>query len=110
MRVLLVDPPKPRWWLLRDTVMPNLGLAYLAAYLREAGVEVSILDCDALGLRWKDLEERLSRAELVGVGGPTCHSHLSLRVLKMAKEESPDVVTVAGGPHFTALADSTLRE
>ena len=113
MRILLVDPPKPRWWLLADTVMPPIGLAYIAGYLRARGLWVRILDCTALRWDWGRLREAISRLEpdVVGVGGPTCYAKRALKVLRIAKEElGPDVLTVAGGPHFTFTAEESLLE
>lgn len=111
MRVVLVDPPKPRWWLLADTVMPPIGLAYIASFLRSKGIWVRILDCTALGWGWERLASAFEklRPDVVGVGGPTCYSKRALRVLEMAKELlGPDVLTVAGGPHFSLLAEHEL--
>ncbi|HDI00805.1 MAG TPA: radical SAM protein, partial [Candidatus Bathyarchaeota archaeon] len=108
---VLVDPPKPRWWLLADTVMPPIGLAYIASFLRSKGIWVRILDCTALGWGWEHLASALEklRPDVVGVGGPTCYSKRALRVLEMAKELlGPDVLTVAGGPHFSLLAEHEL--
>jgi len=113
MRVLLVDPPKPRWWLLADTVMPPIGLAYVAGFLRARGIWVRIIDCTALRWDWRRLREAMARLEpdVVGVGGPTCYARRALEVLRMAKEElGPDVLTVAGGPHFTLTAHESLAE
>ena len=110
MRVLLVDPPKRPWPLLRDTVIPPIGLAYLASYLRASGVEVNVLDCTALNIGWDGLRGILERLEpdLVGAGGPTCYSGEAARVLSIAKDAVPGVVTVAGGPHFTFTAEESL--
>ncbi len=112
MRVVLVDPPKPRWWLLADTVMPPVGLAYIAGFLRSKGIWVRVLDCTALRWDWRHLARALEhlRPDVVGVGGPTCYADRALKALAMAKELlGPDVLTVAGGPHFTILAEETLR-
>jgi len=108
--VLLVEPPKPYWPLLKDTVMPPIGLACLAAYLRENGIEVSILDCPASGLSWNDLKHRLGQdqPDVVGVSAIACHFEIALRAVRLAKEVLPDVFTVAGGAHFTFSADETL--
>lgn len=112
MRVLLVDPPKPRWWLLADTVLPPVGLAYLAGYLRERGVEVRVLDCTALGLDWEDLEREIERyaPDVVGVGAPTCYVKRAMKVFEIAKRVDRDVVCVAGGIHFTLAFRESLRE
>jgi len=72
VRLLLIDPPRSGWWLLKDTIMPNLGMAYLASYLRDnlgERVEVSIIDCPAEKVSWKELEKILEREnpDIIGV-------------------------------------------
>ncbi len=111
MRVLLIDPPKPKWWLLADTVLPPIGLAYLAGYLRERGVDVRVLDCTAEGVDWGELGREIERysPDVVGSGGPTCYADKVARVLRIAKEVDPGIVTVAGGPHFTLTYREGLR-
>lgn len=115
MKILLIDPPKGGWWLLYDTIMPNLGLAYLASYLREYcryDVDIEIIDCDANGISWSDLEKIISREEpeIVGVSAITCNIHLAYKLCKLVKENSPKTLTVVGGPHSTFLPGEVLSE
>ena len=46
VKVLLIDPPFPErpWDINWLTQFPPKGLMYIAAYLRNAGIEVSVLD------------------------------------------------------------------
>ena len=46
LKVLLIDPPFPErpWGINWLTQFPPKGLTYIAAYLREAGCEIGILD------------------------------------------------------------------
>jgi len=112
MKVLLVDPPKPKWWLLADTLLPPVGLAYLAGYLRSRGVEVKILDCTAEGVGWENLRGEIERysPDVVGSGGPTCYVDRVVRVFRIAKEVDSSIITVAGGPHFTLTYEESLRK
>lgn len=41
-KVVLVTLPSP--WLISDRDMPNLGILYVAGYLRENGVNVQVVD------------------------------------------------------------------
>lgn len=111
MNVTLVDPPRGPWDLLGESVMPPLGLAYVAACLRERGHDVSIIDCNAEKIGWDGLEKRLrsTHPDVVGVGGETCHVYKAYRVFKMAKELGVEY-TVAGGPHFTLNHREALTE
>lgn len=47
MKVLLVEPPKKTWDVMGDCTAPPLGLAQLAAVLREESIPVEIVDCNA---------------------------------------------------------------
>ena len=110
LRVLLVEPPKKPWELLGESVMPPLGLAYVAASLRESGFKVDILDCTALKLTWREKESEIRRRkpDVVGVGAITCYSKLALRVARVAKEIDSSIVTIGGGPHFSAMPEEAL--
>ncbi len=113
-RVLLIVPPEP---LLRDlkqsgSKWPRIGLAYVAAYLREHGVEVSVLDCKALELDHEAVAAQIAHArpDVIGLGPFTEEIHEAFRVCQAAKEIDPRIVTVFGGPHASALPERTLRE
>jgi len=113
-RVLLVVPPEPE---LRDlkqsgSTWPRIGLAYVAAYLRDQGVNVRILDCIALGLGHEGVAEavREFRPQFVGAGPFTEEIYEARGVCRTAKEIDPAIVTVFGGPHASALPERTLRE
>jgi len=112
--VLLVVPPEPQ---LRDlkqsgSKWPRIGLGYIAAYLRQAGAEVRVLDCKALGLGHEGVAETLRafRPHFVGLGPFTEEIYESYRVCQTSKEIDPEIVTVFGGPHASALPQRTLRE
>jgi radical SAM superfamily enzyme YgiQ (UPF0313 family) len=92
-------------------VGPPLGLAYLAAAAREAGHDVSILDANALML---DEEEAAVRAcesspDIVGITATTPTIGLAAGIAAGVKSRCPDVVTMVGGPHATALPALTLQ-
>jgi len=110
MKVLLVDPPKKKWKLLGDTIMPPIGLTYLAAYLRKHEIEVSILDCIASEIKWEKLREIIEQKQpdVIGVGTPTCYVNEAIKTVKLAKEVNQNIITVLGGPHFTFTAEETL--
>ncbi len=55
-KVLLVNPPSE----FKTPVLP-LGLAYIAAYLLENNIDVSVIDAWAENLDFKELEERIYR-------------------------------------------------
>ena len=55
-KVLLIDPPFPErpWDINWLTQFPPKGLLYIAAYLRQAAVDVHVLDGYRLRLRFED--------------------------------------------------------
>jgi radical SAM superfamily enzyme YgiQ (UPF0313 family) len=112
MKVLLIDPPHRLFPGLRMWT-PSFGLLHLAAYLEREGVEVRIIDATALLHNWKDLTGLLStsKADVIGITcSATCLSPEALQTIQLCRKLSPRSVIVAGGSHFTLLAEPILRE
>ncbi len=114
MRILFVEPPRETWFVMGEYLPPPLGIlqlaAYLEAYMREA--EIAVVDCQAEQLDWKGLEARIEafRPDLVAPSClSTCNVYTVLRTLELAKSVNPDILTVAGGQHFTALSHESLQ-
>ena len=91
--------------------MPLIGVAYIAAYLRERGMDVDILDATALPVSYDGVVEYVSyhNFDFVGVGAIAATYQSALRHLREIKEAHPDVVTIMGGPHATALHNEAIR-
>ena len=109
MKVLLINPPAA----IRDIPdIPPLGLAYLAALLRENGLETEILDLDLERERRGELPGLLRdrRPEVVGLGGLTLQIESAFEIAREVKEILPDALVVLGGPHASALPERTLGE
>ena len=104
----LVIPPAggmERMW------CPNLpiGLAYLAAVLEKAGVEVTVFDCLALGINHKTLGEKLAefQADVIGLTAVTPTVNSAMKVVHTAKQVLPKAYVIMGGPHAT-FADTEV--
>ncbi|MCD6479224.1 cobalamin-dependent protein [Candidatus Bathyarchaeota archaeon] len=113
MRILFIEPPKDYWFLMGEHLPPPLALLQLAAYLEahSPGMEVDILDCRAMGLDWRGLERRLEaeQPDVVAVSGScTKDAYIVSWTLKLAKEINPEVYTVTGGQHYSALAEEIM--
>ena len=113
-RVLLTVPPEPA---LRDlkqsgSKWARIGLAYLAAYLRQHGIEVRVLDCKALDLDHAAAAQAIAdyHPEVLGGGPFTEEIHEAYRLCQAAKTIDPRITTVFGGPHASALPARTLGE
>jgi anaerobic magnesium-protoporphyrin IX monomethyl ester cyclase len=114
MRVLFVEPPKDFWFIMGEYLPPPLGLLQLAAFLESKvkDVEIEVLDCQAKGLDWRGLEKHMESfdPDVVAVSGlATCNTYTAVRTLEAAKRVKPNVLTVTGGQHFTALAQESLE-
>lgn len=105
---MLVTPPRGIW---KDAVekpwisTQPLGLAYLAAAVRDAGFPVEVLDAYSLGLSADTIREKVRSygPNIVGVSSLTPQWPDAERLTEIIKEVNPEIITVAGGPHVTAL-------
>jgi radical SAM superfamily enzyme YgiQ (UPF0313 family) len=111
--------------------MPPIGLAYVAASLREAGHEVTIVDTTGeavdrftpldgdpvllrRGLSDDEILERIGPSDLIGFGLMFSQDWLPARgLIAKVRARYPKAVLVGGGEHFTAepvgaLLDSKL--
>jgi magnesium-protoporphyrin IX monomethyl ester (oxidative) cyclase len=125
-RVLLVKPPYTILDMYPKITIPPLGLAYLAAVI-ERDCDVRIVDSIAegfeheeragpgrirFGLSWEELRARIRDygPDVVGVSCLFSTQFANgLKTLEIAKGVDPDVITMIGGSHSSALPESTLR-
>ncbi len=110
MKVLLIQPPM---FHLKMHLAPNLGLAYIAAVLEKAGVEVKVYDAAAEDVSFDEIIGQIKsfRPHLIGAGGQTPVSPRALTIFKRAKKEvDPDIITLAGGPHFSFTDRESLEQ
>ena len=112
MKVLLIDPPHRLFPGLRMWT-PSFGLLQLAAYLEREGMEVQIFDATALTNPWKDLAASVStsKADVIGITcSATCLSPEAIQTIHLCRKLSPNSIIVAGGSHFTLMAEPILQE
>jgi len=114
MKVLFVEPPKDIWFVMGEYLPPPYGIIQLAAYLeREVkDVEIEVVDCNAQQIDWKGLEKRIEsfNPDIVASSAlATCNTYVVARTLETAKRVKPNILTVAGGQHFTATAQESLE-
>jgi len=115
--LLLVNPPltpKERYGALSQagSSMANLGLMTLAASARSEGIIPAILEAGALNLSLEETLERIKAAspKYLALTCVTLSFHRAATLAAQAKELLPDLTTIIGGPHFTALAQPTMEE
>jgi radical SAM superfamily enzyme YgiQ (UPF0313 family) len=112
MKVMLMVPPggyfAERWS--GGSMMPALGISYVAAVLEADGVDVRVVPCHVLDLDWKGVGRLIEteRPDVVGVTTTTENRFLSFRLARVAKAAHPGAFTVLGGPHVMNTAADTL--
>jgi len=112
-RLLFVEPPKRYWFVMGDYNPPPTTLLVLAAYVERElpEVDVQLVDCQGQGLGWPAVERAIRdhRPDMVMASGYTCNAYVCARVAETAKSVDPDIVTVLGGQHFSAIPDESLE-
>lgn len=104
MKVLLISPKGSNFYAKTRSQIPPLGLAYIAAILRENGYPVKLLD---LGIDNRALSPAiLEWADIVGISADTPRYPEALSIAKIAKAACKTVVM--GGYHVTFLDREAL--
>jgi radical SAM superfamily enzyme YgiQ (UPF0313 family) len=113
MKIQLFVPPggyfAERWT--KGSSMPPLGLLYIAAVLEKQGHEIKIVPADVLNLNWNQIAEEIRKfkADIIGVTSTTENRFQSFDLIKLAKKEHPQGLTVMGGPHASMAAEDCLE-
>ncbi|MGA2796164.1 MAG: radical SAM protein [Thermoguttaceae bacterium] len=118
MRILLINPPWVIWnrknvWRNVASIMPPLGVAWLAAVLEREGHDVTILDAHAERLELDSLTPWMHEQgdfELVGITATTPLIGNALEIAGRVKAQWPHTLVVLGGVHPTVLPDEVLAE
>ena len=109
-KVLLFTPPRG---LSRDAVRQPwnttqpLGLAYVAAAVRAAGHDVRVIDGYSQASPAAELRREIENfaPRVVGISALTPQWPDAEALAGLAKAVDEDIVTIAGGPHVTALPE-----
>jgi radical SAM superfamily enzyme YgiQ (UPF0313 family) len=91
---------------------PRIGIASIASYLLDNGMSVSIMDPDAYKLDVEQIRDRVKQEKPDVVGLPAFTEEVcdANEIAKAVKEVNPDILTVVGGPHPSAIPMQTLEE
>jgi magnesium-protoporphyrin IX monomethyl ester (oxidative) cyclase len=125
-RILLIMPPATISGEYTKEIQPPLGLAYIASCL-ENDYRVKIIDAVAegwktqtlknglitYGLSFDEIKNRICEfnPDVVGVSCLFSMQHKNAhRVCAIAKEFNPNIITIMGGAHPTALPNATLQD
>src|SRR3989338_6649066 len=90
-------------------VMP-LGIAMISAYLKEKGIEVSVIDAAPDDLSPEQILDKIKKdsPKLVGISALTMTFHKAVMIAETIKKELPDVLVVLGGVHPTVVPSEVL--
>lgn len=118
MRVLLLNPPwyvrsRKNIWRNVASIMPPLGVAWLAAVLERDGHAVKILDAHAEGFTLERIAPWMREHgpfDLVGITATTPLIANALEIARALKAEFPSVPIILGGVHPTVLPEEVLAE
>jgi radical SAM superfamily enzyme YgiQ (UPF0313 family) len=101
------------WGNLSDvgSVLPPLGLCYLAAVSRDCGYQTSILDCYAENLTTIQAIERLCShpLDIVGISSTTQEIGQAAKLAAGIKNRRPETMVIVGGVHVTSSPVETLK-
>jgi len=106
MKILLLYPPyTSHVEEKKKGYFPPLGLAYIAAILRNQDHTVRIID---MNIETKSLEElekicEKEQPDIVGISSTTITYNTSINILKRIKSVIPSVIRIVGGPHASIL-------
>jgi anaerobic magnesium-protoporphyrin IX monomethyl ester cyclase len=104
MKILLINPPAESIYYILRLKTPPLGLAYVAAVLKQANHQVKIIDLNVESVDYQTLP--YSDFDLVGISVDTTRYPIALKIAEAVKRQKRMVV--AGGQHVTFFDSETL--
>ncbi|MDP8222629.1 MAG: radical SAM protein [Candidatus Lernaella stagnicola] len=114
---VLVNPPlsaRARYGSLASVGnrLPNLGLAYLAAFLRDQGIETAIVDAAAMNYSVDQTAAAVQELapRVCGVTASTLAVDVAGQIAAAVKERLPACAMIVGGAHVTSRPEQTLAE
>ena len=109
MKIILVNP-----YFKSHIIIPPLGLAYLASYLRhkDSEIDISLIDCLRDGISNSRLTEIISREnpDLLGFTVYSLFYENVKDVIRKIREKNGAVRIIIGGPHVSALPVFSLED
>ncbi len=93
-------------------LQPPLGIASLAAYTREKGYNVWIIDAVAQNYNNEEILNyiRKNKPAVVGISSLTATFNRAIYCAEAIKKEFPSILVVIGGHHVTVLTEQVIRD
>lgn len=105
-RIVFIHTPCPE--LENDCLEPPLGILYLATLLEKENIPCQI--CDLSGVPEEKWQEYLVYGNVYGFSTYSVNYHRTLRLKNLAKQLNPKAITIAGGPHVSALPKDCAKD
>lgn len=111
-KILLITPPYHSGVMESAGVWLNVGFVYIAGSLRAAGFDPIIYDAMSYWHGYDDIEKRITdiRPDVVATTAFTAEIVDALKVLKLAKDINPEVITAIGNVHPTFCYEEIFKE
>jgi anaerobic magnesium-protoporphyrin IX monomethyl ester cyclase len=114
--IVLCEPPYVFWDRGMDRLregeetIPGMGVLVLAAVARSRGYAVHLIDAKHQGASLDDTARSIValRPDYLGLSATTISADNAARVAARVKAELPEIVTILGGPHVSAIPERTL--
>ncbi|MBU1102523.1 B12-binding domain-containing radical SAM protein [Patescibacteria group bacterium] len=112
MKIILINPPvfNDIGRILAGT--PPLGLLYIGAFLEKNGFnDVKVIDADAAQISWDSLGDlfKKEKPDIVGISGASFVFPAIIKTAKIAKQNLPGCIVIAGGFGPSKEPEKTLK-
>ncbi len=93
------------------SILPPMGISYIAGLLREKGVVVRAIDGYAEGLSIDQTIDRIldENSPILGISMTSAVIFIGNEIAKRVKARNPNIVVLVGGPHISAVPQETME-
>lgn len=111
-KVLLITPPYHCGVVESAGTWLPLGMVYIAGSLQNAGYEVRIYDAMSKFHKYEDIKYHIKHfcPDAVGTAAYTSSLYAAVKVLEIAKDVNPGIITFLGGIHPTFCWEEILQK
>ncbi len=115
VNVLFIHPPLTKEELFSRgshasaSLIPPLGIAYIASYLTQYNYECRILDGVAEPLSFQEIFEIARAYDVIGITVVSTYAVRAIELIHALKSSGISSPIIVGGPHVTAIPESLLK-
>ncbi|OGW25229.1 MAG: magnesium-protoporphyrin IX monomethyl ester oxidative cyclase [Nitrospirae bacterium GWC2_42_7] len=111
-KILLITPPYHSGVVESAGVWMNVGFVYIAGSLRAAGYDPFIYDAMSYWHGYEDIQKKITdlKPDVVATTAFTAEIVDALKVLKLARDINPEIITVIGNVHPTFCYEEIFKD